>query len=189
MIHPTGIDRQEFASWMSVLADRIGRSLKPPTVNAYYAILSGQLTTTEFVAAMTLAVERSRFWPSPAEIVEFVKPRQDTSLAAAESLNAIRERIHRAGGIQFVKRDLYDDLNPSARRALSAVGGFGAISNVSESEWPFLQKRWSDAYTGAASETERNEVARDRLARAGARLVSPTSIGTLLPSPAMDKSA
>lgn len=180
MAHEIGIDRQEFATWMSVLADRIGRSLKPPTVNVYYAILSRQLTSTEFVAAMTLAVERSKFWPSPAEIVEFVKPKADTSLAAAESLNGIRERIHKAGGIQFVKRDLYDGLDPSARRALSAVGGFGAIVNVTESEWPFLQKRWADAYTGAAIEFDKQEAAATHLDRAQARLSAPTRVGGLI---------
>lgn len=152
------IDRDEFSTWMGVLADRFGRALKPPTIRAYYAVLSAELTTEQFVAAAAITLRDATFWPSPKEIVERAKPVAAPALTAAEAwvkVHDIAAGISKFGRSSSEKAQLIAELGPAALRAFHAVGGQRAWTDLLEADVKWLKKEFCDRYADADSHESR----------------------------------
>lgn len=84
------IDPQIFARLMGALGERIGKPLSADALAMYSAILSGELSTEEFQAAMQRIFRDHEYatWPAPKAIIETVKP-DNTALKASAAWDAI----------------------------------------------------------------------------------------------------
>lgn len=123
------IDKDTFTNWMSTFAQRFGRELPAIEARLYYAILSSELDTEQFVQGCVTAFGSARFWPTPQEIIDGAPA---ATVAAAERNAALRQvltivngyaplgyggRLTRESGIQQC-------LGPAVLAAYQAAGGF-----------------------------------------------------------------
>lgn len=79
------IEPQIFARLMGAFGERIGKALSADALAMYSAILSAELTTEEFQAAMQHVFRNHEWntWPSPKQIIESVKPNDELKAATA----------------------------------------------------------------------------------------------------------
>ncbi len=157
------IDREVFKQEIALLADRIGRTLAGPTQVEYYRILSAELSTEQFVAAMTLAFRNVtgefRNWPSPAELVALITPVAASILTAAEAFERVLEiaadpRLDRPS-----KSARIQALGASAVRAFRAAGGFRELENVLEAEVRWVRRNFVEAYASSCENAEAERAA------------------------------
>ena len=76
---PDALDPSTFGTWMSAIADRIGRTLEDDTLGMYYAELAQRLDTAAFVRAARAVFSRPLFaqWPGWEEFVEAASPQAE----------------------------------------------------------------------------------------------------------------
>lgn len=168
------IDRFIFAHQMGILADRIGRDLKAPTLRAYYQALSDALTTEQFVAATTLAFRTIsgdfRVWPAPAQLVEFIVPVTTPTLSAAEAFERVLA-ITNDPRIPVGERiPMIMELGAATVRAFRAAGGRREFENVDESQVKWLRRAFVEAYTAASESADAERTAAIALASASAQV-------------------
>lgn len=145
------IDKKIFATAMSILADRFNRPLHEATILRYREVLSRDLTTEEFVAAADLAFRDSAFWPSPREMIEFVKPLQDISLEASIAFDKMLSmgEPHPAGTC-WRRDDILQQLGVPAAVAFTAIGAQGRLRSISTDDLPFARREFVAAYRATA---------------------------------------
>lgn len=184
------IDRQIFAHQMGILADRIGRDLKAPTLRAYYQALKQSLTTEQFVAATTLAFRTItgdyRVWPSPAQLIELVTPVADPTLSGADAFERVLA-ITNDPRIPIGERvPMIQELGAATVRAFRAAGGRREFENVPEDQVKWLRRSFLEAYTAACENADAERVASLALASASAQvraLVNATADKLSMPEP------
>lgn len=187
------IQDETFALWMGVLADRIGRELKPATLAAYNAIMSRELTTEEFVAAAQAVLRTAQYnvWPSPGEFVTAVRPDGPalSAHAAFEQTYAL-VATPRAYGRAWdaLLAEVADRVGAPAARAADALRGVWARHD--ESELPYIRRDFVREYEAAASvEAQASRLEHvlpgrgvQLLAAAGFPRVAAGALGALLPA-------
>lgn len=134
------IDKIIFGQLMSELSKFYNRPLSDTIKRIYYQSL-GELTTPEFEAAVENAVLQCRFFPTPNELITFVKG--DNNVFALEEY---LELLAIASG-QSSEEQL-GQLTPHCLKALNSIGGLKRIKNELEDKlYGNLQaefiKRWS----------------------------------------------
>lgn len=140
------IEKEQFITGMALLSGAFGREVDGPIQRAYYAVLSKQLTTAEFERAVSITLETETFWPSPAVLIGKVK--QDTQARALSALEHVNRVTGQAGGYRFLPVETFHrEFDAPTRVAIAAVGGLGAIGNVSEDRYSTLQKKFVAAYS------------------------------------------
>lgn len=145
------IDKKIFATAMSILADRFNRPLHEATIRAYRDVLSRDLTTEEFVAAVDLAFRDCTFWPSPREIIEFVKPVPDLNLEAARAFDEVLGLgFPHPAGTCWSRETIETTVGEYAAKAFSAIGAQGRLRNISADDMPWARREFVTAYRGAA---------------------------------------
>lgn len=64
------IDREQFNAWITVLCEAHRHTLTPPTIAAYYDLLSPRMTTEQFVQqARRHLVTAGAFFPRPGDLM------------------------------------------------------------------------------------------------------------------------
>lgn len=159
------IDKETFAVWMGVLADRYSRELQVPTLQAYYVALE-ELETDEFVVGVQRVFKRGTFFPSPQEIIDATRPAPTHELRA---LAAFSDAID--------GRTIEDD---TAKAAIRLMGGSVTLRDSTTTfTLPGMQRRFVDTYVAIArSNAERREIEQLRLGapKVLARLVAGESV-------------
>jgi len=166
------IDRATFHEWMSVLADRIGRPLHEATQLAYHATLSRDLTTAEFVAAAEIAFRTSTFWPTPEQLVEFVKPRPDIGLQATQAFQRLLKLGEQASGHGTIwRRDtIGNELGLLGLVGFDAIGGNDRLRSIRSEDVTHARREFIVAYRAAALEAEKRDRAETALVAANTRV-------------------
>lgn len=170
---PDMIDKEQFAIAMGMLTDRFNRPLHPSMNRFYYETLSAELTTEEFLIAARLAMRQSQFWPSPQQLIEFVKPEKNIELEAAAMFDKVRALgfSHPAG--LCWRREEVAELGESALAGFSAIGAQERLRNLSADDLPWARREFVAAYKAKAADTK---VERQiEAARASLRLPSRSS--------------
>ena len=170
-----------FATWMTVIGERIGKEISAPTQNTYRSAFDRRgLTDAEFVAAAQGIFEHWTGFglPSVDDFVRFARPEPTHRSEAVDALRLCQACV--------VKRENAPLEDSRVRAAWRAVGGASAILAASETEWPHLERRWVTAYTDAAELEERKRDADERIARAERSLSGlsrgrPEHIGVIAP--------
>lgn len=148
------IDKNTFAEAMSVLADRFNRPLHSATQRRYFEILSEDLTTEEFSTACELAFRSVRFWPSPQELLELVKPEKNLDLEAAGMFEAVRDLgfPHQAG--MCWHREEVAALGAPALAGFVAIGAQERLRHLSADDLSWARREFVAAYKAKATETK-----------------------------------
>ena len=155
------IDKEVFARWMGIFADRFNRPLALPTQRAYFEILSRELSTSEFGAGAERCFSRCNYWPSPKEIVEAARPTPSLELAAAD----VFQDILRWNGAPNLMAEASRRLAPEAMRAFLAVGGPAKFRELTSAESPFVQKAFVTAFVAAARDAGEAQAAGEAISR------------------------
>jgi hypothetical protein len=151
------IDQLIFSEAMSVLADRFNRPLHPATIRKYHDSLSRELSTEEFVAAADLAFRDSSFWPSPRELIEYIKPLPDLNLEAASAFDRVLALgKYTPHGTSWLLSEVREDLGLEAAEAFSAIGAQGRLRNISTDDLPWARREFIAAYRAAASQRSKH---------------------------------
>lgn len=191
---PTRIDPAVFATWMAVLADKIGRPLQKPTQAVYHEILSRSLSTEQFAAAAQLVLEAAAFnvWPSPGEFVRTVRPDGGDAPSPQQAFEATYTivGVPRAYGRPWgdLVAEVADRVGPAAARAADALRG--VLRRHTDDQLPYLRRDFAREYEAAASlEATAGRLERvlpgegaQLLARAGFPALHAPGAGALAPS-------
>lgn len=156
------ISKHIFAHQMGILADRIGRDLKAPTLRAYYQALSQSLTTQQFVAATTLAFRKLsgeyRTWPSPAELIELIVPVDSPRLSGADAFEQVLAITNDPRISVDDRLNRIRELGAATVRAFRAAGGRREFEGILEADVKWLRRHFLEAYEAACEggEAERS---------------------------------
>lgn len=163
------IDTEIFSRAMGELADRFNRPLAPLTSRKYYATLNAELTTEEFVAAADIAFRDCTFWPSPKELIEFVKPTPDLDLEAGRAFEQLRRlgETHPTAGMCWRRADVEDLLGEAGVAAFDAIGANERLRGLTAQDLPWARREFIAAYKAAA--TDRGRIERAHHALVGAQ--------------------
>lgn len=168
------IDREMFKQQFALLADRIGRELAGPTQVEYYRQLSTELTTEQFLGAMTLMLRtwtgEYRVWPSPQQIIEKIRPVAAPTLSALEVFEKVLSAMTNTRLPVNERRHNVQALGASAMRAFLAAGGNRDFVDVLEKDVPWLRKRFVEAYEESCQHADAEQAAYVALGDADQRL-------------------
>lgn len=158
----TESDRPAFAA---LLADVLGfyrQSASPFALSVWWEACKG-FDIAALRKAMTMHAtdpERGHFAPMPADVIRHL--RGGSAEAAHTAWTALLEQVRAVGSYGSPKVD------EPTRRAMQALGGWGAICRAQESDLPFLQRRFCEAF---GVETERAQRAEFSLESAADNLL------------------
>lgn len=145
------IDKDVFLERMSELADRFNRPLHEQTQRRYFELLSRELTTEEFMGACELAFRNASFWPSPKEMVDYIRPPRDLALEASQAFDkvlAIGE--YTPQGTSWLRSRIVEELGEPAAIAFSAIGAQGRLRNITTDDLPWARREFIAAYRAYA---------------------------------------
>lgn len=174
------IERESFAVVMAGFADRFGRALSPATAEMYYELLSGALSTEEFLAGARILFQHHPYnaWPPPQAFIDAVKPKAAAKLNAAEVFEhilSIDSNVYTPIDERFQK---ILALGPVAVRAYRAAGGRREFENVLVDDVKWLSNRFVEAFEAASAEDAAQTEARIALEAvdpAAAQLIAQTA--------------
>lgn len=160
------IDRPAFARVMGVFADRIGRPLAPETAELYYAVLSADLETDEFLAGARVVFQVHRFntWPAPQQFIDAARPPAAIALAAGELFERVLAIAANAYTPLAERTAQIAALGADVERAYRAAGGRREFENVLEADVKWLRKAFCESYQAAVIDTEARRSAHVALA-------------------------
>lgn len=134
-------DREEFSRIMGSVYDFWNRELSDSSLEIWWLALAGY-----DLEAVRVALTRhmrnpdsGQFLPKPADVVrELGGNTQDASMLAwARVVDAVRSvGPHRS----------IDFADPMAHQAIVDMGGWAWLCSQTEKEWPFVERRFRDAY-------------------------------------------
>lgn len=87
------LTRETFARWMVLLAERHNRPVSKALLAAYYHALCDELGEEEFDLAARILFRSFRWWPTPVDFVEAVRPPLDPRVAATRAMTALRKAV------------------------------------------------------------------------------------------------
>lgn len=137
------IDKDIFAANMGILAGAFGRVVDSAVVLAYYRVLSPKLTTPEFEQAVRIVVERETFWPSPAVLLNAIRPKDEAEAALERVIDWLRD----SGGFLHISAEEFQAFPPEVKAGIKAAGGLRAIDLCSVEQLPKLERRFVEAFT------------------------------------------
>lgn len=150
------IDAKQFAAGMSLLADTYGKLVEAPLAAFYKQTLDPLMTTEEFVAAVHAVAATERFWPTPAVLVDKVrpgcpKPADAAKLEGAEIFDRIRSECghYTPLGVRVDVVTVETVFGTPAVMALRAIGGPVRYRYLTETNEAFVRKDFADAYATA----------------------------------------
>lgn len=158
------ISTDVFIERMAELADRFNRPLHEATQRRYYELLNRELTTEEFIAAGELAFRNASFWPSPKELIEYIRPPRDLGLEASIAFDKVLAiGKHTVQGTSWLRSEIVEELGEPAAVAFSAIGAQGRLRGVTTDDLPWARREFIAAYKASAVDTNHLVAAREAL--------------------------
>lgn len=141
----TEADKPKFIAGMATLAGAFGRMVDGPVQVAYWRVLAPKLSLEEFEHAVSVAIERESYWPSPATLLEVVRPKDEAQRALSGVVGWLRD----CGGHLHAPHSEFAALPPEVKAGIKAVGGLRAISLATVDQMPRFERLFSEAFTSA----------------------------------------
>ncbi len=145
----TETDRQPFAALLADVLGFYGQPVTPFAMGVWWqACLPFDLDAVRL--AMTRHAtdpDHGHFAPKPADVIRQL--RGNSAEAAITAWSTVLDQVRSVGSYGSPK---FDD---ATRSAVQSLGGWGAICRAQETELPFLQKRFADAYQAHSNELSR----------------------------------
>ena len=139
------IDKAKLIAGMALLAGAFGREVDGAVIGMYFDTLSPALSTEEFEHAVEIAVAKETYWPSPAVLLEYGKPRA----RAARALAAVSDDLREHGGFKFYPHGRFLELPAEVKAGIRAIGGLRALTLAEVQDMPRLERKFADAYEEA----------------------------------------
>lgn len=158
------IEQEVFLERMSELADRFNRPLHEQTQRRYFELLSRELTTEEFIGACELAFRNASFWPSPRELIEYIRPPRDLSLEASQAFDLVLHiGEYTPQGQSWLRSRIVEEISETAAIAFSAIGAQGRLRSITTDDLPWARREFITAYKAAAVDSSHTIAAREAL--------------------------
>ena len=129
----------------------LNQSARDERLKVYHAACL-DLTDEDVLAAARLAVRSCRFFPVPAELLEFVRPKASLEAAAREEASAAYQRVLDCntytpeGGACWSYRQIADEVGVEAAEAFIAAGGNSGFAWADVSGASIRHARFIAAY-------------------------------------------
>lgn len=141
----TEADKPKFVAGLAILAGAFGRMVDAPVQKAYWRVLAPKLSIEEFEHAVGQAIEKETYWPSPAVLLEVVRPKDEAQRALSGVVGWLRD----CGGHLHAPHEDFQKLPAETRAGIAAVGGLRAISLAHVEDMPRIERLFSQGFTGA----------------------------------------
>ena len=132
---------------MKIFSETYLKEISKETARAYDAALS-ELTDKELSGAIAACMRQCKYFPSPAEIIEFAGKQQQTPTA---SIGAIFDRligIARKSG----RYRAYKFTDPLTAVAVRRIGGWSRLCDATEIDARMMRSSFVDAYMSARTD-------------------------------------
>lgn len=144
------INPQIFASGIALLSGAFGRNASDAVAGMYFQVLSQRLSDAQFTVAISTAIERDTYWPSPARLVELAGI--SAADCAARAFTRVSDELRAHGGFRFFPRDKFLAFDAPTRAAIAAVGGLREITMVDATRAAALERRFIKMYIDTMSD-------------------------------------
>lgn len=134
-------DRKQFAATLAAVYSLYRSELSEAVLQMWWGALSGYEieAIASALTAHTSNPDTGQFLPKPADVVKMLGG--TTKDAAIVAFAKVVDGVKSAGSWSSVA---FDD--PIIHRVLEDLGGWTVVCATTEKEWPFLEKRFVDAY-------------------------------------------
>lgn len=140
-----------FAEGMAALGVNSRVEVTEAQRELYWTMLA-DLTDEQFQRAVLLTLQRSRWFPTIAELREAVTPHIDHAAEAVLAFDRVcKLGVHSPVGTHWSIRRVAEIEGPVAAEAFAAAGASSAFEREQgERDLPYLRKRFVDSYVAAA---------------------------------------
>ena len=128
------IDPQVFEQEISILMDWFNRDFEPETLKRLHQRLSAQLNTEQFLQAVQIVFDNSRFFPTVDELVSAV--RANTQTLALSEWNLCVQAAARND------KEMLSQLSSQGISALHLVGGMYKLGMATEEQLVWIKKEF-----------------------------------------------
>lgn len=128
------IDPQVFEQEIAILMDWFNRDFEPETLKRLHQRLSAQLNTVQFVQAVQIVFDNSRFFPTVDEFVSTVKGNAQTLALSEWDLCVIAAARNDKG--------ILSGLSSQGQSALHLVGGLYKLGMATEEQLNWIKKEF-----------------------------------------------
>jgi hypothetical protein len=150
MRHPE--DRAQFSEAVAALGENYRQEVADAQFALFWRLLS-DLSIEDFQRAVVMHIRSSRFFPTVAELRQYVTPHIDHVAAAVTAFEqVINTSTHDTKtGPRWSIRRVAEAVGPVAAEAFVAAGGSSGFEHeLGERDFPFLRKRFVESYVAAA---------------------------------------
>lgn len=135
-----------FVEQLSMLAEVMGKELSPAAIAGYWLVLR-DLTIAQFESAIAQAMRKCKWFPKPAELVDFVT--QSVDSRAIEAWQNVMQVVTGSNVRWASSIDLGDSAANAALRVVGGVQHIGLQGTTSEHE-KFTRPRFIEAFKAFA---------------------------------------
>ena len=145
-------DKPQFAAMMNALAEYYNREISEGLMGMYWQGLEHHdlSAVREAMNRHMQNPESGQFFPKIADIARMLTG--TSSDRALQAWAKVDQAVRRVGTYADV---VFDD--PVIHRVLHEMGGWIAMGEKTEDEWPFVAKEFENRYRGYAARSERPE--------------------------------
>lgn len=153
--------------------------LSKPLLDAYWLALT-DWELPEFEAAAARLMKTEEFLPKPVAFNNLRKAGRPTGGEAWTRVLDYARHGYSANGLPWLKSNSPEPDDPLIRRAVAAIGGYGAIAMSDTSKTSFLERRFCEHFEQMQDVEETREAVPEIAFDRRAALSGPTSVGNLL---------
>jgi len=131
-------NKKKFAEMMEACGVVFDRQITEPLADIYWSVLKKH-TDEEIQEAFTKAIHACKFFPKPAELLEFIEGSPEDRIAIAYI--QLRKACESIGAYESV---IFSD--PGLETIIEAWGGWEEVCHLPLEEWQYRQKQFRDLY-------------------------------------------
>jgi len=139
-----------FKNYMTLLGEIHGKAISDTLKTAYWEILE-EYTDDQCHRAFDVAIKTCKFFPKPAELIEFIEGPSNNK--ATEAWIKVDQAVKRVGNYASVR---FDD--PAIHSCIEVMGGWEALGQTSAHEWKWKQKEFEKLYSIMSRRQEHPDV-------------------------------
>jgi len=152
------IDEDLFRTNLTVMGELFAREVSPALAKIYWNALCGY-SDDEVRGATAKAIETLRFFPKPAELIEFIVGGKMDAERAYETWAVVMKELRDAENADFRSK--------ATQRAIDIMGGAVYLSRLSHRELEFKKKEFIEIYDFERPDKTGIEHDRERIGKEG----------------------
>lgn len=130
----------EFNKYITILCEVFDRELSKGAIQAYWISLE-QYSDADCIKAFNRAVTECKFFPKPAELIEFINPKRDSDAQAQLAWIEVDKAVKAHGPYASVQ---FSD--PAIMSTIDAMGGWINIQDCTMEDWKWKRIEFIKLY-------------------------------------------